>query len=146
MSVYGQDYSLRLTYEGVHLSEVSAQLLHIFVISGALVIDVILYKVYVMDTLSLHLDMSCKGIENWRHLANLNDVSTDLQLKFQAGERHCIAEKMFEVLAATDPDLLVGTLKQHLEDLKINNVVLYIRNLNLDGKCCISFLKACTMS
>ncbi|KAL9988352.1 hypothetical protein ACROYT_G002788 [Oculina patagonica] len=100
--------------------------------SGALVIDVILYKVYVMDTLSLHLDMSCKGIENWRHLANLNDVSTDLQLKFQAGERHCIAEKMFEVLAATDPDLLVGTLKQHLEDLKINNVVLYIRNLNLD--------------
>lgn len=120
----------------------SAQLLHIFDISGALVVDVILHQVYVMDTLSRHLDMSCKGIENWRNLANLNEVSTDLQLKCQAGERHCMAEKMFEVLGATDPDLLVGTLKQHLEDLKINNVELYIRNLNLDGKCCISVFKS----
>lgn len=116
-------------------------LLHIFSILGALVSDVILHNVYVMDTIRRYLDMSCKGTQNWRHLGNLNDVSTDLLLKWESGERHCRSEKMFEALAATDPDLPLGTLMQHLKDLEINNVILYIRHLNLDGKIILHFIQ-----
>jgi len=87
-----------------------------------------------MDAISCHLDMSCKGIQNWRHLASLHDVSVYLQLKCQAGEHHSRSEKMFDLLAAEVPDLLIGTLKQHLRDLKINNVEQYIKELNLRGK------------
>ncbi len=106
--------------------------------SGALVANVILHHVYVMDAISRRLDVSCKGNQNWRHLAILNDVSTDLQLKWQSGERHCRSEKMFEVVFTIDPDLLIGTLQQHLRDLKINNVEHYLGSLHLEGKCCIS--------
>ena len=90
-------------------------------------------KVYVMSALSRHLDPSCRGIENWVHLANLNDVSTDLQLKCQSQERHSRSEEMFTVLAASDPDLCIGTVKGHLRDLQINKVKDYIEGLN--GKC-----------
>ena len=104
------------------------------VISGALVGDVITHDVYVMDTLSRHLDMSCRGIENWSHLANLNGVETYLQLKWQSGESHSRSEKVFEVVLLTiDPDLSIGTLQQHLRYLKINNVDHYIKSLHLEG-------------
>lgn len=102
--------------------------------SDALVENAILHKVSVMDAVSRRLDMSCKGIQNWRHLASLNGVSESLQLKCQAGEQQSRSEKMFELLSTTDPDLLIGTLKQHLRDLNINDVELYIQSLNLRGK------------
>lgn len=95
----------------------------------------IIHDVYVMDALSRHLDMSCRGIENWRHLANLNGVATHLQLKWQSGENHSRFEKVFQVVLFTiDPDLAIGTLQQHLRDLKINNVEHYIKSLHLEGK------------
>lgn len=87
-----------------------------------------------MDAISRHLDMSCKGIQNWSHLASLHEVSVYLRLKCQTGEHHSRSEKMFDLLSAEDPDLLIGTLKQHLRDLKINNVEHYIKELNLRGK------------
>ena len=92
-----------------------------------------------MDVISRHLDMSCRGIQNWRHLASLTGVSEYVQLKCQTGEQQSRSEKMFDLLSTTDPDLLVGTLKQHLRDLNINTVELYIQGLNLRGKRASSF-------
>lgn len=92
-----------------------------------------------MNVISRHLDMSCRGIQNWQHLASLNGVPESVQLKYEAGERQSRSEKMFDLLSATDPDLLIGTLKQHLRDLKINNVERYIHGLNLRGKSASSF-------
>ena len=102
--------------------------------------NAILHKVYVMDVISRHLDLSCRGTQNWRHLASLNGVPDYLQLKLcQSGEQHSRSEKLFDLLCTTDPDLLIGTLKQHLSDLKINNVEHYIQSLNLRGKSASSF-------
>ena len=81
-----------------------------------------------MDTLGQYLDPSYRGLQNWRHLAELNKVSTDL-LK----ERHSRSEEMFKVVASTDPDLPIGTVKSHLRNLKINEVMDYIQNLG--GMC-----------
>ena len=95
-----------------------------------------------MDAISRRLDMFCRGIQNWRHLASLNGVSESLHLKCQAGEQQSRSEKLFDLLSTTDPDLLIGTLKQHLRDLNIHNVELYIQGLHLRGKRA-SFFKAC---
>jgi len=41
---------------------------------------------------------------------------------------------VFKVVFFTiDPDLSIGTLQQHLRDLKINNVDHYIKSLHLEG-------------
>ena len=110
--------------------------------SDALVENAILHKVYVMDVISRHLDMSCRGIQNWRHLASLNGVPESVQLKYQAGEQQSRSEKMFDLLSTTHPGLLIGTLKQHLSGLNINSVELYIQGLKLRGKE-LHLLKAC---
>ena len=94
-----------------------------------------MHKAYVIDALSRLLDPICRGLQNWRHLANLNDVPIDLELKCQSQERHSISEAMFKVLATSNPVLPIGTLKIHLQDLQMNKVRDYIANL--DGKCCI---------
>lgn len=88
-------------------------------------------KAYVIDALSRKLDPTNKGLQNWRHLAQLNDVSTDLESQ----ERHSRSESMFKVLAASNPSLPIGTFRHHLEDLQINTVRDYI--VCLEGKCCI---------
>lgn len=93
-----------------------------------------MHDVYVMDAISRYLDMSCKGIRNWRHLASLNGVPENLQLRCQEGEHHSRSEKMFALLAAEKPDLRIGALKEYLRDLKINNVEHYIQKLKLEGK------------
>ena len=98
-----------------------------------------------MDQFKNHLDTSCKGIQNWRYLADLNDVPLDEQRRWQSGERHSKTEKMFEVLACTNPDLLIGTLTQHLRNHQINNVAKYITSLHLDGKC-LCFREICVTS
>lgn len=106
------------------------------IISGALVVNVVMHKPYVIDALSRLLDPTCRGLQNWRHLAQRNDVSTDLELKFLSQERHSRSEAMFKVLAASNPSLPIGTLKCHLQDLQMNKVRDYIACL--DGKCCMS--------
>lgn len=104
-------------------------------ISGALVGNVVMDKAYVIDALSRKLDPTIKGLQNWRHLAQLNDVSTDLELKCLSQERHSRSESMFKVLAASNPSLPIGTFRRYLEDLQINTVRDYIACL--DGKSCI---------
>ena len=93
-------------------------------------------KTYVTDALSRKLDPTCKGLQNWRHLAQLNDVSTDLELKLVSQERHSRSEEMFKVLAASNPSLPIGALRRHLQDLQINKVRDYIACL--EGKYCIN--------
>lgn len=95
-----------------------------------------MHKAYVIDALSRQLDPTCRGRQNWNYLANLNDVPTELVLKCQSQERHSRSEAMFKVLAASNPDLPIRTLKCHLQDLQLNKVRDYIANI--DGKCCIS--------
>jgi len=91
-------------------------------------------KAYVIDALGRKLDPTSRNLQNWKHLGQLNDVSTDLELKCLAQERHTRSEEMFKVLAASNPSLSIGTFKRHLEDLQINTVGNYLARL--DGKCC----------
>jgi len=88
---------------------------------------------YVIDALSRKLDPTSRHLQNWKHLAHLNDVSADL-----AQERHSRSEEMFKVLAASNPSLSIGTLRRHLENLQINTVRDYIARL--DGRSCIYML------
>ena len=105
-------------------------------ISGALVANVVLQKAFVIDALSRLLDPTNKYRQNWRHLAQLNEVSTDLESKFLPQEHPSRSQAMFKVLAASNPSLPIGTFKSVLQGLRINQVREYIANL--DGKCSIS--------
>lgn len=105
-------------------------------ISGARVENVVLQKPFVIDALSRLLDKTSKGRQNWRHLAQLNEVSTDLVSKFLSQEHHSRSEAMFKVLVASNPSLPIGTFRSVLQELRINQVREYIACL--DGKCCIS--------
>ena len=91
-------------------------------------------KAHIMDALSRKLDPTSKGLQNWKYLAQRNDVSTDLVLKLTSQERHSRSEEMFKVLAASNPSLSIGTFRRHLQDLQINKVRDYIASL--DGKYC----------
>lgn len=90
-----------------------------------------------MDHLKNHLDRSVRGIQNWRYLADLNNVPMEEQLKWGLGEDYSRSEKMFEALVCANPNLLMSVLVQHLKDLNINNVADYIVALKLEGKCAL---------
>ena len=68
--------------------------------------------------------------ENWQHLASRQGVSEDLimRLKLQSPESH--SEALFQLLKATSPDLSAGTLRRHLIDLQMKNVLQCIRDLH----------------
>ena len=102
--------------------------------SGALVSQFILNRAYIMDALERGLDTTYrKNVENWKHLADRQEVSDDviMQLKRQSPESH--SEALFQVLSTVDPNLSIGTLIFHLEDLKMKQLVTCLRNQQLNG-------------
>ena len=88
----------------------------------------------VMDHLKNHLDRSVRCIQNWRYLADLNDVPMEEQLKWGLGEDYSRTETMFEALTCANPNLHMSVLVQHLKDLNINNVADYIVALKIEGR------------
>ena len=75
----------------------------------------------VMDHLKNDLDRSVRGIQNWRYLADLNDVPMEEQLKWGLGEDYSRSETMFEALTCANPNLHMSVLVQHLKDLNSNS-------------------------
>ena len=88
-----------------------------------------------MDALTRCLDTTYKkNVENWQHLANRQGVSQDLIMKLKCQSPQSRSEALFQLLKTTNPDLSIGTLKRHLIDLEMKNVVECIKDLNLQGK------------
>ena len=90
-----------------------------------------------MDHLKNHLDRYERGIQNWRYLADLNNVPREEQLKWRLGEDYSRSEEMFYALTHKNPELRMSVLVQHLKDLNINNVADYIVALKLEGTCAL---------
>lgn len=87
-----------------------------------------------MDHLKSYLDPSPRGMKNWRHLADIVEVSLDKQERWELGEHYSRSEKMFETLIAQSPDLPMTILVGQLHALQINNVKKYIEDLQLKSK------------
>ncbi|CAH3037869.1 unnamed protein product [Pocillopora meandrina] len=79
-------------------------------------------RVFIKDKLSYSLDTSFKRVQNWRHLAELNEVSTD-----QSQERLSKSEALFEVVVSRNPNLLIGDVKALLSNLKMIEVRNYLK-------------------
>lgn len=80
-------------------------------------------QVSLREKLSYFLDTSIKRVQNWRHLAELHGISTDL-----SQERLSKSEALFEVVGSRNPNLPIGDVKQHLSDLKIIEVRDYLKS------------------
>lgn len=103
--------------------------------SGTLVERVILYHVYIMDTLRRYLDTTyIKNNENWQHLAHRGGVPKEVVMQLQCQSPASRSEALFQALSATDPNLSIGTLIRHLEDLQMQYLVACLRDHQLHGK------------
>ena len=89
-------------------------------------------RVFIKDKLSYFLDTSFKRVQNWRHLAELNEVSTD-----QSQERLSKSEALFEVVVSRNPNLLIGDVKALLSNLKMIEVRNYLNSQDGMLKICV---------
>ena len=89
-------------------------------------------RVFIKDKLSYFLDTSIKRVQNWTHLAELNEVPTD-----QLRERFSKSEALFEVVVSRNPNLLIGDVKAHLNNLKMIEVRNYLNIYDGMLKICV---------
>ena len=89
-------------------------------------------RVFIKDKLSYFLDTSIKRVQNWTHLAELNEVPTD-----QLRERFSKSEALFEVVVSRNPNLLIGDVKAHLSNLKMIEVRNYLNIYDGMLKICV---------
>lgn len=71
--------------------------------------------------------------ENWQHLASRQGVSEDLIMRLKLLSPESRSEALFQVLKANSPDLSAGTLRRHLIDLQMKNVLECIKDLHDDA-------------
>ena len=89
------------------------------------------HSVYVRETLMRYLDTTyTRNNENWQHLASRQGVSEDLIMRLKLLSPESRSEALFQLLKATSPDLSAGTLRRHLMDLQMKNVLECIKDLH----------------
>lgn len=87
-----------------------------------------------LDDLALALDVQSKCLANWRKLAQKLGVEQQVLKQLERRSTESPANKLFEYLRATSPQMKLKTLKESLGMMKRNDVLRILQERNLDGR------------
>lgn len=85
-----------------------------------------------LNDLALALDVQSKCLANWRKLAQKLGVEQQVLKQLERRSTESPANKLFEYLRATSPQMKLKTLKEALGMMKRNDVLRILQERNLD--------------